>query len=221
MRATIAAALQHARLPWFLAVIAGAACIPALFLGFIADDWFQLAVLRGLPWPEFRLGWWDLFSLVPAGADGTRHIVDRGWLPWWLPSDARIVFFRPLAAFSHMLDFQLFGLTAWVAHLENLLLYAAIVALAAILYRRIMGSQMGGGAGGAAAGLAAFLYALDDGHSPSVGWIAGRNTLLASLFGIGALLAHDAWRRGRWRPGAWLAPLCLVLGLLSAEVGKG
>lgn len=215
LRATIVSVLVHRRLPWILAGTVVAGCFPALFTGFCADDWFLLAVLRGFPWPELRLGWWEMFSLVPAGPEGIRPILDRGWLPWWLPANAHIAFFRPLAAFSHLIDYRLFGLKAWVPHLENLLLYGALVALATIFFRRIMGSAA------PVAGLAAVLYALDDAHSPAVGWIASRNTVLASLFGIGALLAHDAWRRGRWRPGAWLGPLCLLLGLLSGEFGLG
>jgi hypothetical protein len=207
-------ALEHRRLPWILAGAAILISSPALFVGFCADDWFQLAVLHGFPWPEFRLGWWQVFALIPAGPGGTRALLDRGLLPWWLPADARCFFFRPLAALTHLADYRLFGLTAWVRHLENMLLYGALVVLAAILFRRIMGA-------GAAVGLAAALYALDDAHAFSVGWIAARNTMLAALFGISALLAHVAWRRDRWRPGAWLAPLCLLLGLLSGEAALG
>ena len=69
--------------------------------------------------------------------------------------------------------------------------------------------------------MAALLYAIDDSHGTAVGFLANRNALLATLFGVLALLAHHRWRRDGWRAGALLGPILLAMSLLSAEAGIG
>jgi hypothetical protein len=61
------------------------------------------------------------------------------------------------------------------------------------------------------------LYAIDDAHGMTVGWISNRNALVAGVFGVCALLAHDRWRRDGWRPGGWLGPALFAVSLLGAE----
>ncbi len=86
------------------------------------------------------------------------------------------------------------------------------MAAAAALYRRI-----GASTAPAAAGLAGLLYAVDHAHGFAASWLSNRNILLATLCGVLALGAHARWRREGWRAGALLAPLLLLLALLSAE----
>jgi hypothetical protein len=95
-------------------------------------------------------------------------------------------------------------------HAENILLFAGMVVLAGLLYRRFVASAW-------AAGLATLLFAWDDAHSFVVGWIANRNAILAGLFGLLALWLHDRLRRDGARAAGALAPLALALGLLSSE----
>jgi hypothetical protein len=83
----------------------------------------------------------------------------------------------------------------------------------AALYRRLMSPTHPAWI----AALAALLFTLDDAHSAPVGWVANRCTLLAALGCALTLLAHDRWRREEWRPGAALAPLALLVGLLAKE----
>ncbi|TMQ10464.1 MAG: hypothetical protein E6J91_26445 [Deltaproteobacteria bacterium] len=97
-------------------------------------------------------------------------------------------------------------------HLHSVLWMAALAALVAALYRQIFGATW-------VAGLAALLYAVNDGHGFTVGWLANRCSLMAAAFGIAALLAHDRLRRDGWRPGAVLGPLALAATLLSSEEG--
>jgi hypothetical protein len=61
------------------------------------------------------------------------------------------------------------------------------------------------------------LYAVDDAHGITVGWISNRNALVAGVFGVGALLVHDRWRRGGWKPGIGLGPALTLIALLAAE----
>ena len=67
--------------------------------------------------------------------------------------------------------------------------------------------------------MAALLWAIDDAHGTPVGFLANRSTILATLFGVLTLLAHDRLRRDGWRMGIVIGPLLLVLSLLSKEAG--
>jgi hypothetical protein len=97
-------------------------------------------------------------------------------------------------------------------HVENLVLYALVVIAAFAFYRRFLGATW-------VAGLAASLYALDPGHAQSEGLIAGRNTLLAPLFGMLALISHDRARRDGDRRAGMLGVALLALSMLSGESG--
>jgi hypothetical protein len=49
-------------------------------------------------------------------------------------------------------------------------------------------------------------------------WLANRNASIGVFFGLLALIAHDRWRRENWRPGAFIAPIALLAGLLAGEI---
>ena len=63
-----------------------------------------------------------------------------------------------------------------------------MVGALAALYRRLMGAT-------AAAGLAALFYAIDDAHGPPVAFLANRNAMMATLFGV--LAVQKATPAGR------------------------
>jgi hypothetical protein len=117
-----------------------------------------------------------------------------------------------VASFTHWLDYFLFPDSFAAMHVHSLLWFSAAVCAVTALYRRLIDV-------GWVAGLAGLLFVLDDsGYFPTM-WVANRNLLLAIFFGILAILCHDRWRRQGWRPGAALAPLCLLTSVLSAEGG--
>jgi hypothetical protein len=89
---------------------------------------------------------------------------------------------------------------------------AVLISTVALVYRQLMRPPW-------LAGGAALLYAVDGSHALGAGWVASRNTLLATLWAALALLAHDRWRRWSWRPGWIVAPGCLALSLLASEGG--
>jgi hypothetical protein len=96
-------------------------------------------------------------------------------------------------------------------HVQSLLWFAGAIAAAALFYRRLLVPAW-------VAGLAALLFAVDDAHGMPAVWLANRNANIGVLFGLIALIAHDRWRRDGWRPGALIAPLALLLGLLAGEI---
>ncbi|MCK6529273.1 hypothetical protein L6R50_17535, partial [Myxococcota bacterium] len=142
----------------------------------------------------------------------TRAMVEAGILPWYTAPDMMASLWRPVSSATHRLDYALWPDSAPLMHAHSLLWAAALAAVAAALYRRVMGAG-----GAAAAGLAALLYAADDARGIPVGWLANRNALIAAALGLGALWAHDRWRRDGWRPGAALGPALLGVGLLAGE----
>jgi len=203
--------LVHRRLPLALAVLSMLLAAPALRLGLQSDDyvlWMELS--DPPPAPEWARSPWRAFAFF--GDEATvRRAIDSGVVPWWTSPALRLAFFRPLAGLTHWLDFRLWPGQPWLMHVQSLLWFGAAIAVAATLYRRLLRPEW-------MAGLAALAFALDDAHASPAGWIANRNATIATLFALLALLAHDRWRRERWRPGGVLAPAALLVGLLGGEM---
>jgi hypothetical protein len=202
--------LQHRHLPWHLALIAMLLCMPALRLGWLLDDDFHRAALTKSDIPALSRSPTDLFAYIKSDEAANRTAIALGMLPWWSREDLRIAFYRPLTSLTHWLDYQLWPQTPSLMHLHSLIWFGGAVLAAAFFYRRMLGRTW-------IAGLAALLFAVDDAHGLPAVWLANRNALLGALFGILTLIAHDRWRRDGWRPGAALAPLALLLGLLAKE----
>lgn len=155
----------------------------------------------------------DLFSFWPADSAERARLRDAGLFPWFAGHDLHIEFWRPLSAAFHVVDFTLLDRWPWLMHLESIALYAALIALAGAIYRRLLAVPV--------AMLAALLFAFDQSHGIPVGWLSNRNALTATAFGFAAILAHDGWRCAGRRIGAWLGPTAFALALLSGESGLG
>jgi hypothetical protein len=211
--------LARPRAPLWLGLFAVLICLPVLRYGLQADDHlFPWKLAQGEPA-------WSLFEM-----DGSRvpELRERGFLVWWSSSHVRASFLRPLASLSHALDFTLWPEAVWWMKLFNALIYGAAVTVAARLYRRFLPAagppQAHALSGAPAAGWAALMFALDDRHAFSAGWISGRNTLLAALFALLALWFHARARAAAPGPrrASWLllaSTLCVVFALFSAEAG--
>ena len=213
-RRRLTAWLVHRRLPLHLALLAVTLCLPALGVGWQLDDYFHRVVLRG----DVDTGYspLELFSAMRHGPEVLREYRDLGIFPWWTSEELRLAFFRYLSAATHWLDYRLWPESAPLQHAHSLLWLGALVGAAALFYRRIHGVSR-------VAGLAALLYAVDEAHGAPAGWLANRNALVATLFGLLCLLAHDRWRRGEGGGARWaaLAALCFALALAGGEMGLG
>jgi hypothetical protein len=156
--------LEHRRLPIFLAIGAVLVMLPALKLGLIADDLPQRAVeLRPdqLPPRMFETGnpadsgsfstvLFDLFG-CNRNSQCVAVMKNYGTLPWWTPADLRLSLCRPVAAFTHWMDYRLFPDSPALMHAHNIAWFAAVVFAVTMVYRKLMGT-------GWAAGLAALLF---------------------------------------------------------------
>lgn len=207
-------ALGNRWLPLWLALVAFLLTLPALGIGWQMDDHFHRLLLLGKGPPEISA--WRMFSGPPADPELLQKWVDLGAYPWWVSDGFRFSFFRIVSVATARIDFWLWPGSAALMHLQSLVWFAALIAAVAVLYRRLLtaGSRWPAWT----AGLAALLFAVDDAHAPPASWLANRNALLATLFGVLCLIAHDRWRREGDRRAGLLAPLWLALGLASGEM---
>jgi hypothetical protein len=194
--------LSQPRASLWLAALSLVLCVPCLGAGLQADDLL-------FPWQlEHGVPPWSLFQMDPGSAAETRA---TGYLAWWASPQLEARFLRPIASLSHALDFCIWPHATWWMHLQNVLIYAASVAVAARLYRGTLPT--------AAAALASLLFAIDDSHALSAGWISGRNTLLALLFALLTLEAQLRFHRTGRLADDLLRGLPLTLALATAEAG--
>jgi len=199
-------------MPLVMAVVAFMLGLPSLRLGLAMDDrWHRAMVLHDPRWIPAARAPWDLFTFVSGDSNERALILEKGIVPWWISEDLKVSFFRPIPSLLHALEYRFFPETPWLMHVDSLLWYAAVTALAAVLFRRVIGRA---GMEPWIAGLAALIYAVDGTHGLPVGWLANRNALVAGAFGLGALLAHDMRR-----PFASASLLGLALG--SGESATG
>jgi len=202
--------LSHRRLPWQLALLAMTLCASALSVGWIGDDYFHRAVLTRHDLPMIPHSPKDLFAFIDGDEAVNRQCIAMGILPWWCHEKLRLAFFRPLAGLTHWLDYAFWPQQPWLMHLQSLVWFGVAVVAVAFLYRCLFSGTW-------IAGLAALLYAIDDARGLPAVWLANRNALMGVCFGVLALIAHTKWRRDGVRAGAVLAPIMLLLGLLSKE----
>jgi len=217
--------LEHRHLPAILAVGAILVMLPALKTGLVMDDLPQRAVeLRPDQLPprmqetgnppdsgSFSTVLFDLFGLS-RNPQCMAAMKNYGTLPWWTPEDLRLCLCRPVAAFTHWLDYRLFPDAPALMHAENIAWYAGVVFLLAIIYRKFMGATW-------AAGLAALLFLLDGNTYFPVAYVANRGFFLSLFFGLMCLYEHHQWRSIKSRRGLALSALFLALSLFSEEGG--
>lgn len=113
----------------------------------------------------------------------------------------------PVAALSHMLDFQLFGPNPATHHLTNVWLHVLNTVLMLSAAKRLAGSLK-------VALVVAVLFGLQLQAVPAVAWVAQRRILLTTTFVLGAVLCWMRYRRlGLARYLALAVGLALLAGM--------
>jgi len=219
-------ALEHRCMPVIIAGLAAVIMLPALNAGLIQDDLLhRVRLVRPSQLPE------QLYSTPLIGDDvGTlsaamremhsfartqqdaEKLMDSGMCPWWTADGWRFANWRPLDSLTHWLDYRLFGESSPLMHAHNIIWFAALVFLLALLYRQLMTPLW-------MAAVAALLYTIDDSNYFPAMWIANRNLLLALFFSVLTLLLHHKWRCHNSLASGITAPFTLLLSLLSTEAG--
>jgi hypothetical protein len=207
--------LKSGHLPITAAALAVLLALPALGVGWILDDYYHRAVLLGTSRLRDLLGPpTDMFRFFRGDPERTGRLMDIGLFPWWTYPGLKAEMLHALTVLTHRLDYALWPDSPALMHAHSLFWLGALVFLTAAFYRRMLGATR-------AAGIASLLFAVDDAHGATVGFLANRNSLVAATFGVSALLAHERCRRDGSRPAALLAPLLLLAALFSEEEGIG
>jgi hypothetical protein len=195
--------LTGERGPLLLALLAVLISLPALRLGFQADDHIlAMQVERGEP-P------WSLFRISETNVAEGRQ---TGAMAWWASPRLSGEFLRPLSSLELAALFTLWPSAPWLMLLINVLVYGACVWIAAQLYRKIAPSL-------GIAALAGLLFAIDDAHAHSVGWISGGNTIMALLFALAGLYFQIRARESGRLKHTLGSVLSVVLALGAGEAG--
>ncbi len=202
--------LAFPRAMWLSIGVAALISLPTLPLGFITDDFVQMAVVEGSK--ELQATPFDLYRFASDPA-GVRAFVELGAFPWWTLPDLKLAFWRPLSSALMVLDHAVFGRWAAGYHAHSVLWYLALVAAAGLVLRRVLPGRAGG--------LALLAFAVNAGHSFPVAWIANRNALVAVAPALFGLAAHLRYREDGWRPGLPLSLLGYAVGLLGGESALG
>lgn len=195
--------LTGERGPLLLALLATLLALPALRLGYQADD-HMLSVLveRGQPV-------WDLFSIDGARVAEGREV---GATAWWASPRLEGHFLRPVSSALLGTVISIAPSAPWLLLLWNVLVYGACAWFAALLYQKLAPSP-------AIAALAGLMFAIDDGHAHSVGWISGGNTIMALLFALSTLWFHIRARETGKAIYTAASALSVALALGSGEAG--
>jgi hypothetical protein len=218
--------LSSRSLPLLAAFIGVLLTFPTIWKGFELDDVVHRLMLHSSAMEQVSDNPWvinpeectlsraitDLFSFIHPGIN--KRLMDIGVIPWWSHPELKLSFFRPLASITHWVDYRLWPDSPFMMHVHSLTWFALVCAAAAFCFRRFMGATI-------VAGLAAVVFAFDEAHLIPVAWIASRNGLIALLFGILALVAHDRAYRGGWKAGVAAGPLLFLLAVASGEPGYG
>ncbi len=197
----------------WIAALALVLALPSLGVGMLMDDYFHHLVIQGSPrFPDITGNPFDMFRFFPGDPEHARRLMEHGIVAWWTYPELKAAFLRPLTVLTHWLDYVLWPRHVWAMHLQSVLWFVGGVVALGVFYRRIFGAVW-------LAGFATLLYAIDDTHGMTIGWLANRNALIAVFFGLCCLIAHDRWRRDGSRAAGVLASLLLASSLLSAEAG--
>jgi tetratricopeptide (TPR) repeat protein len=106
---------------------------------------------------------------------------------------------HPLTWLSHMLDVQLFGLSAGAHHRTSLVLHIANALLLFLLLRRLTGALW-------RSAMVGTLFALHPLHVESVAWVAERKDVLSALFFLLTLWAYSKYVEEKAKSAPFSAP---------------
>lgn len=123
-------------------------------------------------------------------------------------------FWRPLTYFSHMLDFQLFGLKPAGHHAMSLLLHFLNAMLLCLLLTRASGERI-------PSMIAAALFAVHPLQVETVAWISARNALLSMFFALVATLYYLDYVQKKHKRSFIASILCFLLCLFCKSTLVG
>jgi hypothetical protein len=177
--------------------VAALAFLPALPVGFLADDFVYIARFREMPWtawPEFFVREWS------GGV-------------WGQPLKE----LRPFAALSFMIDARLWGGDPAGYRLVNLALHLAATSLVFLIAWHHARARPRPFSARGAALIAGLLFAVHPAHVETVTWITGRADLLGTVAALAFWLGGEMYSDGGSRRAAWGGLVALLVGVFTKE----
>jgi hypothetical protein len=202
--------LASARSQRLVFVLGGLLALPSISRRLLYDDHLQ-ALLR-MPTPPIDGLVHTSVNLFTFGKPGPVNdtFIEHGIIvPWWTYPGYRVSFFRPLSAYTHVLDGWLWPQSTRMAHVQSIAWYLLLLVLVWRLYARFIQPAW-------LAGLAFVLFAFDDTHGDTLSWIANRHLIIAAVLGLLAFEIHATSRANDGKLRAW-GPLCFAVALLAGE----
>ncbi len=154
--------------------------------------------------------WADAFHFFNSEYGTIAPQRDFGNLPWWSIEQGKMHPFRPLAALTHWLDYEIFNTNPWVIHGQSLLYFMFFAGAALLWYRRLTADT-------GVIVLATALLVFDLSMSGNWNWVAARNAYLGLALGITSLVFYTRWRETGSLLCCGLSLLFFGLALLAAE----
>jgi Flp pilus assembly protein TadD len=175
------------------------------------------------------------FILYDDGDYVTRNKIVQGGLTLagikWAFTSFAFSNWHPLTWLSHMMDCELFGVSAAGSHFISMLLHTANVILLFVLWMQMLPRPRTGSPGQPdglwPAAFIAALFAVHPLHVESVAWAAERKDVLSTFFGLLTLLCYTRYATGTRLPcvgpvkkghpsiSYWLALVFFACGLMS------
>ncbi len=148
-----------------------------------------------------------------SGLLGNPHV--RDGISWsgivWALTTAHASNWFPLTWFSHMVDFQLFGLDAGWHHLTSVLIHALSSVFLFALMKRLTGRVW-------ESAFVAFVFALHPLHVESVAWVTERKDVLFAFFWFLTTWLYLDYVEKRTLQKYLLVVLAFCLGLMSKQM---
>ena len=118
------------RSPALIVLLGCLMVLPTLGAGLMMDDVLIRMRLLSAETAWGPAAWWDLYTFARPDING--DLRDAGFHPWWSDLSSKMVFFRPLSAATHHLDYALWPDQPVLHHLHSVLWYGLAVAAAGI-----------------------------------------------------------------------------------------
>lgn len=190
--------------------------LPGIVAPYHSDDWFQLLLLDEDSVLRRNDGsLWGLFSFIDEVPAHREQMQAFGVLPWFAAEDFSFRFWRPVTEITHWIDYRIFGVNAFPAHIQSVIWFLLLSGIVLALARHTLPDKT------QLPWLAVMIFLWDGQHVANIGWIANRNALVAAVFSMLCLYAHMQWR-DRGRTGFAILAVCSwILALGSGEIAVG
>jgi len=175
--------------------------------GFMFDDYAQQEMLKLIKNNKREM---NMFNFITSPEE-VRYYTQMTAIPWWTSPKWSIKYFRPVATFSHLIDYSLWRSNPLPYHIHNVIWYSILVVLLYVFYRSFCNH-------GAMAFCGALVFALEPCHYMTVRWLASRNDIICATFLVLSFICYIRFCRNRRSFYSMLFILSYLIALLTKEL---